>query len=440
MTNPWVQFFEDLRDKGHLIKATRVPAIQIDPPCSNSADEDALTLSSALKRVFVPTTRSVIAMQQILAHGATHARSVYRNQKSLISGVYRLGEPLRELLRTQDRYAVLLTGPAGVGKSSLMHALMRATKLAGVIDTSDHGCIPLLPLAYARVQGGTGLADILGQMAQGDATQGTVGHLMVNAQRHAFKHGTCISLLDELQFKSASPTASTDVSKMLLSLLLVGPCLVYAANYSLVHKLMRRPVEEVQRLLSCPIVLLPEPSDSADFVSILSEYRAVCPAVLQFDPRGDAADIYHMSAGQNRLIIHLLTLGYKEARRAGRGYATLADIRLAYGSSHFEANRQKVEETLKQSIQGPVNGHSDVWCPFSVGEQIDSSAALKVANERQKALNDAALRSSLDATERANLKDAEKKAKARAPKEGTRRKSSVTAEDLLRNHAAFRKR
>jgi hypothetical protein len=257
------------------------------------------------------------------------------------------------------------------------------------------------------------------------------------ARKRAFRDGVAFLGVDEFQFATQSSSANTLVTQMLFSASHIGLPFVFAANFSLVHKLLRRPQEDRQRLLSNPKVLWPDPPTSDDRIKTLELYRTINPDVLTFDAVNDSHAIYLYSAGIKRLERILLVEGYRIAReRGGRNAKVgLKEIEEAYHSVSFTSNRRDVEDITRQSIQNSkISGRDDIWCPFDLPKPAQSNRSTPFAEKRAERVAEAAIQASFTRSEREAyeaLSKSERKKEGRVVK--LRAKAPSTAADFKNN-------
>lgn len=73
--------------------------------------------------------------------------------------------------------------------------------------------------------------------------------LLVQCWQWANRYGVSVVLLDDIQHINISMVASK-VTDILLTMAVIGPPMIFASNYSLIHKLLRRNSEDKRSLLS----------------------------------------------------------------------------------------------------------------------------------------------------------------------------------------------
>jgi hypothetical protein len=247
------------------------------------------------------------------------------------------------------------------------------------------------------------------------------------------RDGVSLMTADEFQAVTAGGSANAIATKSLLQMAQVGPPLVYCANYSLVHSLLKRPQQDRQRLLSNSLIIHPEAPDSDDWRSTLKELREVAPLVIRIDPERDASDIHRYTAGIKRSVIALFTTSYRLSRANDKDHFGMAEIQQAYASAEFWTHRNDVEELTRQALGNSGRGRRaalDLVCPFPGARQPQKVVvANKLIESYEDRLNEGHLRSSLTREEREGLKaravePAAKTTSAsvtRLPKRGSRR-------------------
>lgn len=212
---------------------------------------------------------------------------------------------------------------------------------------------------------------------------------------------------------------------------------------------MRRPQEDRQRLLAKPLILLPDPPESEDWIQTLTALKAVAPHVLVFDPAKDARAIYLFSAGIKRLVVRLLVQAYKISRQLRGNGATvdIGDIEAAYGGPMFTSDRIDVEIIARQEIEGRMI-KEDLWSPFgnpqrhTAGRGVSGNDRANVfAEAREERVAEEALKSSLTKSEREAFESLTKGTRKKAGQVvSLARKAPMSAEDLKKNAEHLRKR
>jgi len=256
------------------------------------------------------------------------------------------------------------------------------------VDAS-HSRIPLIDYAEVTVRGHRSIGGILRQLASPEVAAGTVriseADLPAECARWLRLCGICFFGVDELQFLAQSERASTLITRVLLLLAEIGIPWMAIANFSLCSKLLRRPSEAMQRLLSRPVILLPDGPDSKDWGLLLDEYEVVLEGHLGFKPAKQKRPLWNLTAGNKRELAKLLAESYRRTRLDNRSVVGWSDVTAAYASKEFFAARRDVELLVAHAAQGGAL-RDDLLCPFegtaestSVSEYVDNLREIRAA-------------------------------------------------------------
>ncbi|MES2884199.1 MAG: AAA family ATPase [Pseudomonadota bacterium] len=355
-------------------------------------------------------------------------------------------------------YMLCVSGLAGVGKSALMDAL------AGFLDKQDStieiGSVVGSARAMRRFRASHGakLSDVLNSLLAGPegGSEGsgprqksaTVSQVIKSLYREA----SFLLLADELQEISASSTASSEVTKLLLKLGSLGPVLVYCCNYSLLHKLSKRNQEEKDRVLGQRVILRPYASSTPEWHRYLKVLTACFDQTFQIDPervsgkeqRTEAEILYGMTFGIPRKVVMLLDISLRLAKPGdGTIRVTMDDLQRAYRSSAFAVSRYEIERLFKQVNDGRA-GDQDLHSPLDpvdgLTERDDAQRAKAEQVQRKLAETEArAQYAAMTAAERAALSERTPSEtlptkKANKPKPPKRKEG-----DLAKGQALFEK-
>lgn len=430
--NPWAERFAPLLDAEEVFRRAQV----IPPVLSNlnamPIEVACKELGDALSKIFYPTAQCVDLLKEWAGQAYAHCLSHYPSRRDFLSDVYDTtkASPLPEF-----SYPTCLTGFAGAGKSQVLMAFQRIQPQPESLHIDDnHSHFPL-ESPWIRQLKDCKSPQQLPALLSGLGVSGKA--TLEFARKRAFRDGVAFLGVDEFQFATQSSSANTLVTQMLFSASHIGLPFVFAANFSLAHKLLRRPQEDHQRLLSNPKVLWPDPPESDDRTKTLELYLAINPDVLIFDAVSDSQAIYLYSAGIKRLERLLIVEGYRIARsRCGRNAKVgLKEIEEAYHSVSFTSNRRDVADIARQSIQNAkIPGRDDIWCPFDLPKPAHSSRSTAFAEHRAERVAEAAIQASLTKAEREAFEALSKPAKK---KDGRvvqlRAKAAPTAADLKKN-------
>lgn len=435
--NPWVDRFVSLLDRDEIRRRVRVAAQPVVDLRDLPVDVACQRFHAALSQIFVPTERCCKILQRFVEVAIGHCQVFYPSRQAFLAACYARTLPVCSLL------PVCLTGPSGAGKSALIDALRRILPADSSIRLSpgDHE-FRLVASWNISIQARRGLAEML----QFFMTDPEVDSYSIEAyRRHAFQSGVALLTADEFQFLTQSANANTLITQRLLQLSYLQVPFIYVANYSLCHRLLRRPQEDRQRLLANPIVLDAEAPDSADAHELVCQYKIAGHEYLDIDPDRDTEMLHRYSAGLKRLSLYLLMIAYRLAREDGRHTVTPSDIKKAYHSSAYTANRKDVELMNQQWITGR-KARADLWCPFELPASSTQKFADHAKAVRAQATNEAMLKSSMTAVERkaygilSAAKDTTSPRTRSAEIIELARRKGITASELLENAKAFEDR
>ena len=422
--NPWAARFSAILDKDEIVRrATLVPAPLGD--ISNLAPEVAAArLKAQMESVYYPTDQVVDILYSWVGLAYQHCLDYYRDQSFFLNCVYSERPPAPEF-----RPLICLTGQAGSGKTELIKAFHRIQELPEMIFVDpEHPPFPLVPHWSLTVHANGTSKDLLSALSGGS---GTPRDLVQLCRRQAYRDGVAFLINDEFQFATGSTSANARVTQMLLSAGYLGLPPVYAANFSLLHRLMKRPAEDRHRLLSNPIILLPEAPSSNDWNRTLQAQKDAAPHILVFDPAKDGPAIHRYSAGDMRAEVALLVCAYRIGRTT-TGLVSLNEIELAYHCTAYTAYRRDVEALMQLSLGDSRvrKQRKDLWCPLDLPEGAVAQFASRARAARQARADDQAAQDSLTQAERKALAAMEK---SRQPK-----KASVAAKvfDMTKNGPA----
>lgn len=388
--NPWLRPYDDLADDRNLSSNMEHVPATLGQLSQRSASLASLELEHFLNEIFLPTPNTLAIARKILNRARLHIETVY-------SGTAAYREKMFDY--RPDSFSVLpmcLTGLAGVGKSALLKALKRSLDVVSYVDvgmgykTVIRPCIYFPVCSHGSVSNVTRsiVAQFIDPAVEHAAhdrpstpheSRRPTGYSM-NSQEAAkwlaFRDGTGVILLDELQFITHSETANTLATKVIYATGYIGPPLVFASNYDMVTRIQRRGQQDRDRLLTDPAVLRPDSLYHADDVESWQRYLRACVTVS-----GDALapdldyffeEIHHMSYGLRRKTVTLLSLAYGIAREHSRNTATIKDLRDAYSSQNFSTHRLDVEALRNIDANGgrnprariDGNSSSSLICPF----------------------------------------------------------------------------
>lgn len=411
--NPWIAAFSMSSRAAH--RFAQLERRALPAAVSNKVpDVDFEVIRAGMLGVFLCSERVMQVMREVLAVGEGHAKLFYSAPREVVGSTYSSSP-----WGTTTLPALMLTGLAGVGKSECLGALSRLLgECVGQVDLPGHKNLRHLPAWFMSLRESSTVNAMLRPyievpgLINPDAAAGKAmqqSRLLELARRISRRDGTCLTLVDELQFRTHSSPANALVTGLLLNLISLGPRLVYTCNFSLGHRLKSRRQEDRQRLLAHPIVLEPDPFDSPCFQKLLQEYFLVAPD--DFDLRAEqvAEEVHRYTFGIKRSVVNLLSLAWlsSKTKRGRTAKVVPDDLRAAYLSPRY-LNFREDTELLWRHTMGERQIREDLVNPFE-SEVPEEKAKVVTANravqEYQRQVAQAHLDDLMTPAERAALKD-----------------------------------
>jgi hypothetical protein len=379
--SPWAKRFVSLGDSA-IVSRTRSKPDAVSGLDAMTAGVAANALHYALETIFVPTRQCIRIIRRIIDAAEAYSHENFPDIETFMRRLYDPQQPI-------PRPAICLTGLAGCGKSALLKALRRLIPDGDCVAGTNHR-LPLRSFLHLAVKGhdreGAMLRSLVEMMRKADdqasATTalasntagervqrvGSITAILQTAHRLAFRDGVAALLLDELQFLTQGG-ATTRITKTLLLHTYIGPPLVYSANFDMVHRLKNRGQQDTDRLLSRPIVLVPDALTCADerkeWMAYLSELLRVSNGALVFDLEAHAEILHQYSFGLRRKLLDLIEFAYGYARESGRAFATMPDFEWAYKSNHYYTHRVDIEALISIELGQRCN-RKDLVSPFEI--------------------------------------------------------------------------
>ena len=443
------QYSFDLTD-AELDKLVAVPPVPV--ALSNKSKVNVDILGNALANLVVPDSQMRQLIRHFLGMAQAHAIEQLDTDEKYIRGGYSK-KPWGFIRRP----AVCFTGLHGVGKSQLLRAVSGIlASRATTFSVPGHSNIGSVPMWMTTLENGDGLNQLLRQYIDPDFLQSNLNSELIEvserknwsvqkvltiAAKRSWFHATCLMVVDEFQWISASSSANTRAATVLLKLHGIGPLLVFGANFSLGLKLKARPPEERDRLMSYPVIMQPFGKNSSELTDYLIALKKVAPQVFIFDPVRDQEQIYLFTYGIRRKIVDLLMAAYRISSRTSElGEVGTKELLVAYRSELYVTHREDVEVLLRQQITGKME-KATLWCPFGSMNPVGSNvkSATQIVQAFEKRVEDALLEASLMPVEVAAMTVLKPDAShsVKSAKVLRFRKEKATKETLLAGAAAL---
>lgn len=429
-STPWAERFEKLLDAEAIRKGVAVgvpPLVGLNRLPTELATKQ---LETALKTVFFPTSQCVTVLQRFVGVAYAHCRVTYPSLKAFMAGVYAEEVPLEKFSAP-----ICLTGLGGTGKTELIRAFIRLQGMDSAVEADDkHPPFPLNVAWLVTILARSTPKDVLVRLSNKAASP---SELVEVCRKLAFRDGVPFLCADEFQFATGSSSANARVTQMLYCLAYIGIPFVYVANFSLLRRLQKRPEEDQQRLLSDPIVLLPEACGSEDWVMTLRSQQSVAPDVLLFDPVNDAKNLHTFTAGRKRAMVRLAMIAFRTEHRRG-GVVDFDALRRAYHSEQFARYREESEILASQLIRNaPDKIRNDLWCPIPLPKGAEEKFLDTTLLARRDQVAEFELRSALTGKERRSAEEIERTITKRGAKAGSvfqlDKGKKASSEELKRN-------
>lgn len=364
--SPWADHFLLTASDSELDRRIAIPIVAAMGLSKLSADEARSVLDRTLKSAVVPTMQMRSTLRQLASVARSFAAARYPDERAFIRLAYS-ATPVDFMPPV-----ICLTGLAGVGKSEITKAFHRLFPPGSPIDLAGHMAFPLIGCWQFTFAGFSGISKLLTQNFRDPQAQKSRS-VAIKASQEAVAQGISLIATDELQFLTQS-SANTLAAKVLLQMTSVGPPLVFTSNYSMLHRLLNRPHEERQRLLTSPIIIHPLASDSGDWKKLAQEYLKSAPELSGLRGIPDIEEQLHTyTFGIPRSLVLLLGIAYSFARRRNdSGKACLNDLESAYRSVDYSSTRDDIA-ALVEGLINPRKLRSDLSCPLSYVDQEPTS-------------------------------------------------------------------
>lgn len=311
-------------------------------------------LEACFKTVVVPTAQMLAIVRKMIELAKAYCDRAYPNPVAVRTLIYG-----RDYI-TEDCQATCLTGLAGVGKSVLFEAFCRIFETLELVEMPGHARLELLPCWRMTVRGRAGFSQLVHPHFR-DQGKVASSRVLGCAASEAAAQGIALILPDEFQFIS-SGSANTMMANLLFRLAQVGPPVIYACNFSMLHALWRRPQQDRDRLLLNPIILEPE-QQGVDWTATVEGCLDVAEEFSALKKESDIALLHDYTYGIKRSLRSILVIAYLEMRKQKQTQVTTNHLKAAYHSFRYGAMREDVEN-LAQGAVTPSLLRKDLACPF----------------------------------------------------------------------------
>jgi hypothetical protein len=363
--NPWIRRYDHIDRKYIAENIQQFPAELGDLEEFSPATASE-KLEEAFNQLFVPTEQILDIVEYFVDIARGFALVNYQDPKKYIQNCY------DQEFKFGEKFPILLTSFAGEGKSSLLRSLVRVFPRETSITLEGHPDMPLVSLVSYRLPGSIGIGDILKDLLGEDIDKlGKGGKSLYEIiKKLIWKYHRCggpFFTFDETQFIARSENSNVQAAILFGWISVIGLPHVIALNFSLGHRLLKRPQEDVQRFLSQPKILLPDRPDSDDWKNTLLGYKNILKEAFTFDPERDAESLFGLTLGNKRILGRLLKRSYELARRRNSD-VSMELIDEVNKSKSFASDRNDVREMAKVILLGQTH-RKDLVCPFEYDKE-----------------------------------------------------------------------
>lgn len=384
-------------------------------------------LEASFKMVLVPTTQMVTIVRQLIERAKAYCDSAYPDAVAVRTLM--LAPPAA--FASERCQATCLTGLAGVGKTVLFDAFCRIFGTFESVVMPGHARLELRACWRMTIRGRAGFAQLVHPHFR-DQSKVSPSRILGCSVSEAAAQGIALILSDEFQFIT-SGSANTMMANLLFRLAQVGPPVIYACNFSMLHALWKRPQQDRDRLLLNPIILHPE-APGTDWTATVEGCVDVAEEFSLLRNENDIQLLHDYTFGIKRSLRAILVLAYLQMRKDKQSQVTTEHLSKAYGSLEYGAMREDVENLVQGAVT-PSLLRKDLACPFD-GAVVVSPTKNVVQHPAARAhaanATHAALLSMLTPEMRQLVAVLENQAlPPKTPKSQPRRRPPASAENLL---------
>lgn len=365
------RFFTTMKkncDTKHIKEAAKVPAVRLELSGHRGSELGvAQRIKRHLEAVYVPSEFEVKFIRDRMESAYEFGRTAYQNEQCFIEMLYDLDTAeSRWPDCTENQFPTLLTGRAGVGKSSLLRAIARVMNDGMTLRVLDaHSEFPTLPAAKAAGAAQEfSVTEVLKQLAvlNLDEQKYKQRRLRALVKSRLIQRLTCFYSYDEVQFVSSRSLIS--VWNILTDLQSLRFPWVFAANYDLVTRLLKGPEQNVQRVMNKVVVLTPPLAGSDAWIDLLKEYDKVFGDTLDKKLVSLESELWDYSCGIRRILINILFHAFQISRQRSASKVSEEDIAIASQAHGVTCQVSSVRKQLGNSFP-----QKDEACPFASPEE-----------------------------------------------------------------------
>jgi hypothetical protein len=466
--SPWIAQFDSLIARDVIRKRAEFIPDPVPDLLTQPAHIAGACLNATLKQVILLTEPELDAVAKIVLRSHAYVVEAYPSMSHYMATLH------SKEVQVSSPTPICLTGLAGTGKSIFLTALQRALPVptefefdAAIVDRK----ISLRSNARTNVKTSRDFVEILSpwlpeepQVVEKNSSatheddlqikkpKMNLGTAVDRATRYSYRVGLHASLVDEMQFFTHDASAIATPTKFLLMMSYIGVPLIYAANFSLCHKLMKRNQEDKDRLLGDIIVLRPLELTTEGLSPLLRVYDHILGDCVQGSLCEFIPTYAAMTLGIRRKICDLTVAAYKVMRQRNDSKLSVQHFKLAYERELTKPFRDDVQCLLQMNSScKPLVGRSDLWCPFGLNYNRFPLFPSVSEGGLAKTVTEKIILSSLTASEKKLLQGLEHarnsgSASSNAPEshaepvKSSKGKRNHTAEELLRNTMLHQKR
>jgi hypothetical protein len=400
--NMWEDFFKiSPRDPAAIERIRVIPApVRLRHlPTTDACNE----LKNVLETLHVETEAELALMDHILGTARSFCRKYYASEEMFLKRIYEEKDGIEQA----DQEATLITSDAGVGKSSIQSAVQRLIGGPRQLELSiEGGSSPIIfhGGAFHAIEQNTQMRSVLtalsGQIGISTTYKSSDKTCIESFKRQLYNRGVCFTMFDEFQFLTSSTSANTVLAKFLLLLRSLSRPMFYIGNFSLAHRLLKRPSEDKHRLLSSPWILPSDEPEDPKFLVYLEHLQRILEELIDFPMAESSSDLVYLTGGNRRRMRILLGISFALARDNSRSTdvrVSMNWLRKGYLSSQYSVFRFEVESVRTYGV-GSERLPLDLRRPFD--EYPGSIAQRKEQKQAQQSrFASDAVRSSLSRSE-----------------------------------------